>query len=68
MNTEKEKTGIEQLLDLIDTCTQTIELRKKAGEEESSLGIRQDKHLRQRLINDLNKVLSKRRLKVELTE
>lgn len=68
MNTNGEKTGIEQLLDLIDTCTKTIEMRKTAGESENSLGIRQDKHLRQRLINDLNKILSKKRLKVELTE
>lgn len=50
--------GAKRLLELIATWNESIEKHRKAGELEESLAIRQDKHQRQKFIDELNEILT----------
>ncbi len=48
---------INHLLDLIAGCDKIITQCKNMGENDNNLSIRQEKHLKNKYLNDLNEIL-----------
>jgi len=65
MNSEKQlQADIARLLELIESSNEMIRQLKNAGNQEDSLPIRQEKHLRKQYTSELNTLLKKYHLTV----
>lgn len=57
-----ENIKITRLIELIEICNHSLERNRNAGEKEDGLVIRQDKHQRQKFIDELNIFLKEKNL------
>ena len=60
--------NITRLLELIEGCNRMIENLQQAGDKESGLAMKQEKHLRKKYTDELNHLLKNYKLKVTALE
>ncbi len=61
-------TVLLHLLNLIGDCDNNIAVLRQTGETETSLLMRQERHLKKKYCNELNALLEKHKLNIKVVE
>jgi hypothetical protein len=59
-------SAINRILELIAGCDKIIAGHRSRGEKENGLSIRQEKYLKNQYLNDLNEILQKSNMNIQM--